>query len=128
MHEEDSAKIWVGSVIICCNQSCTVKASIFALSYDILSCLYQFFNFILKSPKTTIRNGLWLAISLRVNSRLSANWSTISVGWLADGYKEIKLHSLFAINTWEMIHSWRYLIANISKLMTVCNICRHHFL
>ena len=52
---------------------CEVKASILATSYDVMSCLYQFSGFTLKSPKTTIRNGSWLANSTRVNSRLSAN-------------------------------------------------------
>ena len=52
---------------------CEVKASILATSYDVMSCLYQFSDFTLKSTKTTIRNGSWLANSTRVNSRLSAN-------------------------------------------------------
>ena len=73
MQEEDSAKIRVGSLIICGNPNCVVKASILALSYDVLSCLYQVSHFTLKSPKTSIRNELWLTISSRVNSRLSAN-------------------------------------------------------
>ena len=99
MQEEDFAKTWVGSLIIICNPNCEVKVSILAPPHDVLSCLYQFSDFTLKSPKTTIRNGLWLAISSRVNSRLSANWSNISVGWLGDRSKEMKLHSLFAMNT-----------------------------
>ena len=85
--------------MICCNQNCAFKRYILASSYDVLLYLYQFSDFTFKSFKTTIRNELWLATSSRVNSRLSANSSNISVGGLGDRYKEIELHSLFAINT-----------------------------
>ena len=84
--EEYSATAWVGSLIICCKPNCEVKASILALSFDVLSCLYQCSDFTFKSPKTTIRNGLWLGTSSSANSRILANWSNILVGWLGDRY------------------------------------------
>ena len=37
-----------------------IKISILAPSYDILWYLYQFSDFILKSPKANVKNGLWL--------------------------------------------------------------------
>ena len=108
--------------MICCNQNCAFKRYILAPSYDVLLYLYQFSD--VSIFKTTIRNELWLATPSRVNSRLSANSSNISVGWLGDRYKEIKLHSLFAINTWRTIYSWRNLISNICKAFY--NTYRHH--
>ena len=73
IQDEDSSKIYVGSLKICCNPNCVTKASILASFYCLLSCFYQFSDFTLKSPKTAVRNRLWLATSSRVNSRLSGN-------------------------------------------------------
>ena len=97
VQEKDSAKIGLGALIISCNPNCVVKASILAPPYNILSCLYQFSDFTLKSPKATITNEIWLVTSSIINSRLSEKWPNISVGWLGDRYKEMKLHSLFPI-------------------------------
>ena len=57
IQEEDSVKIGVGSLRICCNSNFVVKASVLAPSYYVLSYMYQFSDFTLKSPKATIRTA-----------------------------------------------------------------------
>ena len=67
-------------------------ASILEPSYVVLSCLYQFEDLVLKSPRTTVRNGFWLLILSNESCKLSANSSKESEDSLGDRYKKIKLH------------------------------------
>ena len=75
MQEEEFPKMSDGSLINCCRRNCEVTASILKLSYVVLSCLYQFEDLVLKSPRATVRNGFWLLILSNDSCKLSANSS-----------------------------------------------------
>ena len=92
MQEEEFPKMWVGSLINCCKSNSEVTASILEPSYVVLSCLYQFEDLVLKSPRATVRNGFWLLILSNENCKLFANSSKESENWFGDQYKKIKLH------------------------------------
>ena len=93
MQEEEFPKMWVGSVINYCRPNWEVTASNLEPSYVVSSCLYQFQDFVLKWPGTTVRNGFWLLILSNENCKLSPNSPKESEDWLGDRYKEIKLHN-----------------------------------
>ena len=93
IQEEEFPKMWVSSLINCCRPNCEVTASILGPSDVVLLCLYQFEDLLLKSPKTTIKNGFWLLILSDESCKLSANSSKESEDWPGDQYKEIKLHN-----------------------------------
>ena len=50
-------------------------ASISEPSDVVLSCLYQVEDLVLKSPRTTVRDGFWLLILSNESCKLSANSS-----------------------------------------------------
>ena len=91
MQEEEFPKMWVGSLINCCRPNCEVTASILEPSYVVLSCLYQFEDLVLKSPRTTVRNGFWLLILSNESCKLSAKSSKESEDGLGDQYNKMKL-------------------------------------
>ena len=57
LQEEELPKMWVSSLINYCRTTCEVTVSILKPSYVVLLCLYQFEDLLLKSPRTTVRNG-----------------------------------------------------------------------
>ena len=59
-----------------------------------LSCLYQFDDLTLKSPRTTNKYGLLFAILSKLSSKLSAKSSKVSDDWLGERYSDIKLNIL----------------------------------
>ena len=97
----------VSRFLNCCRPNCKVTVSILEPSYVVLSCLYQFKDLVLKSPRATVRNGFWLLILIIESCKLSANSSKESEDWLGDRYKEIKLRD-FPLNKISKInHSCR---------------------
>ena len=110
----------VSRFLNCCRPNCNVTVSILEPSYVVLSCLYQFEDLVLKSPRTTVRNGFWLLILSNESCKLSANSSKESEDWLGDRYKEIKLHD-FPLNKISKInHScrqWTSINLKASKLL-----------
>ena len=110
----------VSRFLNCCRPNCKVTVSILEPSYVVLSCLYQFEDLVLKSPRTTVRNGFWLLILSNESCKLSANSSKESEDWLGDRYKEIKLHD-FPLNKISKInHScrqWTSINLKASKLL-----------
>ena len=54
---EEFPKMWVGFSINCCSPNSEVTASILEPSHVVLLCLDQFEDLILKSPRTSARNG-----------------------------------------------------------------------
>ena len=101
MQVKGSVKIWVGSLINCYNPSCVVKVSILVLSHD--------------TERTWIDTLIYSILNILLPILVLSHLCNISVGWLGKWYKEIKLHRFYAINTWKMIHSWRYFISNIFR-------------
>ena len=70
IQEEESATRCVGSLISCCNPNWEVIASILESSYDVSSPLNQRLDFILKSPRTMVKNGLFAVTAPMFNSKL----------------------------------------------------------
>ena len=58
---------------------CEVTNSIFASSVVVLSLIYQFLDFRLKSPRTAIKSELDSSRVSRVSSKLSVNFSKSSL-------------------------------------------------
>ena len=77
-HEEFS-KTCIGSFMIRWSPYCKVTNSIFAPSVVVLSLIYQFFDFIFKSPSATIKSELDSVRLFRVSSKLSVNFSKSSL-------------------------------------------------
>ena len=99
--------MWVGSLIDCCRQNYEVTASILEPSYFVSLWLYQLKDLVLKSPRTTIRNGFWLLILSNESCKLSANSSKKCEDWLVDRYKGMKLHNFTPIKISKIKHSCR---------------------
>ena len=57
---------------------------IFAPSVVVLLLIYEFLYFIFKYPSTTIKSELDSARLSRVTSKLSVNFSNLSLVWLGD--------------------------------------------
>ena len=83
--------VWVGWLIIWCNSNWEKKISNIFSSDLVLSKPYQFFDFVLKSPGTTTRYGLFSTARSRFS--LSVNLLNSSCVWLGDLETLIKLHS-----------------------------------
>ena len=89
--QEDQFLVWcVGSLISCCCPNWEVMPSIFELSYEVLSLLHQRFDLMLKSPKTTVRKGLFAKILSRFRSKFFRNVSKSSWDWLGERYKTFR--------------------------------------
>ena len=73
MQGDEFDKTWVGSWINSFTPNWDVIASILEPSWAVLSCLYQFDDLALKSPRKTIKKEFLLAIVSKFSSRLSAN-------------------------------------------------------
>ena len=87
IHEEELSKTCVDSLITCCRPNCHVTFSIiFPSKLHLAFFLYQFFNFALKSPITTTKNGLFWTKLSKFNSE---NFSNSSWDWLGDLFKAI---------------------------------------
>ena len=76
----------VGSLTICCNPNWEVTPSILKSLHAVMSLLYQRLDFTLKSPRTTVRKGLFTIVEL--------NESKSSRDWLGERCNEIKVRSL----------------------------------
>ena len=107
MQEEESATKCAGSLISRCNPNWEVIASILEPSYDVLSPLNQRSDFILKSPRTKVKKGLFAVTASMFNSKLLANDSKSSCDWFGEQYKETNLHSLPPIIISKLMHSYR---------------------
>ena len=66
MQDTECPWMWVGSLIICCSPNWEVKASILEPLERVVSPVYQFLDFALKSPMATIKNGLVAETASRV--------------------------------------------------------------
>ena len=106
MQEEEFHKMWVDSLINCCKPNCEVTASTLESSYVVLSCLYQFEDLVLKSPRTTVRNGFWLLILSNESCKLSANSS-----------KESEIDLVIDLKKWNYIISHRSKFQKLSILV-----------
>ena len=95
----------VGSLIICSNPDWEVTPPILESSYVVMSLLYQRLVFALKSPRTTVRKGLFTITESRFNSKLLINDSKSSSDWLGERYNVMKLHSLPLILISKLMHS-----------------------
>ena len=73
MQEDDAGNIWVDSLISCCIPNCDVMPSLLLSSSDVLSSSYHLCNFALRSPRRTIKKGLFFSIVSKLSSTLSAN-------------------------------------------------------
>ena len=77
--QEDEFLVWcVGSSISCYSPNWEVMPSIFDLSYDVLLLLHQRFDPTLKSPRATVKKGLFAKIVLRFSSKVLRNVSKSS--------------------------------------------------
>ena len=85
--------MWVSSLINCCRPNCEVTASILEPLYVVLLHLYQIEDLVLKSRKTTVRNGFWLLILSNKSCKLAANSLKESKDWLGTQYKKMKLYN-----------------------------------
>ena len=72
------AKNELGSLIICCNPNWEVTPSILEPSYAVTSLLSQRLDFTLKSPRMTVRKGLFTITKPRLYSKLLINDSKSS--------------------------------------------------
>ena len=75
IQKEEFPKMRVGSLIHCFRPNCKVTASVLEPLYVLLLCLYQFEHLVLKSSRTTVRNGFWLLISSNDSCILFSNSS-----------------------------------------------------
>ena len=66
------------SLIICCNPNWEVTQSVLEPSYVVISLLHQGLDFALKSPRMTVRKGLFTITESRLYSRLLTNDSKSS--------------------------------------------------
>ena len=107
IYEGESVKIWIGSLINCCKPNWHVIASILEPSLVVLSSLYQFNDLALKSPRTTNKYGLLLAILSKLSSKLSAKSSKVSDDWLGERYSYITLHILPPNDISKFMHSFK---------------------
>ena len=64
MQEDDAGNIWVGSRISYCIPNCDVMPSLLLSSSDVLSSSYDLCNFALRSPRRTIKKGLFFQLYL----------------------------------------------------------------
>ena len=77
--QEDKFLIWCfGSLISCYNPNWEVMPSIFEASYDVLSLLHQRLDLALKSPRKTVKKGLFAKIVSRFSSKFFRNVSNSS--------------------------------------------------
>ena len=87
IHEDEPPTMCVGSFIICSNLNWEVTLSILETSYVLVSLLYKKLVFELKSPRTTVRKGLFTITVSRRNAKLLINDSKSSWDWLGEGYE-----------------------------------------
>ena len=67
--------------------------------------LNERFDVILKSPRITVKKGLFAVTVSMFNSKLLANDSKSSCDWFGERYKETNLHSLPPIIISKLMHS-----------------------
>ena len=93
IHEEEDSNIYAGSLITSCKPKCPEIFAIPLHSVVILSFQHQLLDIPLKSPRITIKKGLfWTgAQDLAQNFIKDSNWS---YDWLGDLYNAMKLLSL----------------------------------
>ena len=83
IQDEEFSNTCVGSFLIWRTPNCEVTNSILAPSVVGLSLMYQFLDFIFEFPSTTTKSELDSRVSI-VISKLSANFSKLSLVWLGD--------------------------------------------
>ena len=87
--QKDEFPVWcVGSLIRCCSPNWEVMPSIFEPSYDVLSLLHQRFDLTLKSPRATVKKGLFAKIVSKFSSKFFRNVSKSSWDWLVNDIKQ----------------------------------------
>ena len=82
-----------------------VRFAILEPSVIVLSFLYHWLNFALKSPSAITKNGFVSKILSRISSKLFVNVSNSSWDWLGDLYKDTILQNLLPIFNSKTIHS-----------------------
>ena len=85
---------WVGWFIICLSPYWEVRFAILEPSVVVLSFLYHWLNFVLKSPSAITKNGFVSKILSRISSKLFVNVSNSSWDWLGDLYEDKILQNL----------------------------------
>ena len=70
IYDDESPIICVGSLINCSNPNWEVAPSILEPSYVVIPLLYQRLVFALKSPRATVRKGLFTVTESWFNSKL----------------------------------------------------------
>ena len=83
IQDQEISEICIGSSMIWMNPYCEVTNSIYAASVVVLSLIYQFLDFILKTFSATIKCELDLARVSIVSSKPSVNFSKPSLVWPA---------------------------------------------
>ena len=104
-HDEESLKMYLGSLTNCYYPNWEVTPSILEPSCVIMSLLYQRLGFALKPPRRTVRKGLFTIAELRFNSKLLINDLKSSWDWLDERYNLMKLPSLPLIFILKFMHS-----------------------
>ena len=90
IHEEVS-NICVSSLITWCKANCDDIFSIALPSLVVMPFLHQLLDFVLKSPRSTIKKGLFCTAESRFSSRGSLKDSNWSCDWLGDLNNAMKL-------------------------------------
>ena len=80
--------------MICLSPYWEVRFTILEPSVVILSFLYYWLNFVLKSPSAITKNGFVSKILSRISSKLFVNVSNSSWDWLGDLYEDKILQNL----------------------------------
>ena len=99
--------------MICLSPYWEVRFTILEPSVVILSFLYYWLNFVLKSPSAITKNGFVSKILSRISSKLFVNVSNSSWDWLGDLYKDTILQNLLQILNSETIISCKLEISSI---------------
>ena len=94
IQEDELLSIWAGWFIIFLSPYWEVKFAILEPSVVILSFLYHWLNFALKSSSEITKNGFVSKILSRISSKLFVNTSNSSWYWLGDLHKDTILQNL----------------------------------
>ena len=104
MYDNESPIMCVSCLTIFSNPNWEVTPSILEPLYEVMSLLNYRHVFVLKSPRTTVRKGLFTITEPWFNSDLLINDSKSSWDWLDERYNVMKLHRLSLIFVSKLMH------------------------